>query len=173
MTKEQYTLHVPIKFQNALELLLGHLYFRYYFSGFWFLPLFSVASISCFLTSFIMDSDRVFVRWWENYISHSCHWVCWGSVFANAYSEWLHQESIVEFFFINQVYRNHCNSIGSSCSALAFTLLTYDVHTCLHSSMDLYTGYTLEFACRNTFVFRKMYLFLSIPAWLHRFLVMS
>lgn len=70
------------------------------------------------LNAFTLEADLISFRWRENYICDSCEWVCWRSVFTNAYSERLHKESFFEFFFVDQVNGNHSNSIGLPSSQL-------------------------------------------------------
>jgi len=68
------------------------------------------------MTNFLLfvscDPDFIFIWWWKNNVHYSCEWVCGGSVFADANNARLYQESILEFVFIHQVYRNHCYSVG-------------------------------------------------------------
>lgn len=81
-------------------------------------------------------ADLISVRWRENYFCYSCEWVCWRSVFTNAYSERLHKESVFELFFIDQVNRNHSNSIGLASSQI-YCCISGNAQSCAlsHSSV--------------------------------------
>lgn len=118
-----------IKFQNAPGLLLAHHLFRYshYQSPFYWWFFLVIAKCLFF---FFVEADLIFNWWSEDNICYSCEWFCWGSIFTDAYNEWLHQESIFEFFLIHQVNRNHSNSVGLFSSFLFYSCMLVNNSLC-------------------------------------------